>query len=253
MANAVSIRVLNADVIQAKLRAVPIRFQNAATKQLGSIGLEGGNILRGLLSAPQRRDPFWGATGANSPVGLGIRTGKTRQQVVATGRVYNDGSGNLWSFIGHPSQHLKVLEDGGTVEGKPWLRIPTAAAQKPSGADKWPGMKAPNSFVYPTRRMVNFKAGRPKNLWVVRSAGKGRGLEKLYLLKPSVTLKPHHTFRTLDAALQPKMCCAPVFQLVTFPARSSSTTARSGTLSAARRNGSTLPAHGWNSRTRARR
>lgn len=199
----VSITATNLPQIVARIGQVPIKVKTQASLALSKAGVDGGNILRGLLRQSQSRDPFWGVTGTKAPVGLGVRTGNTFKQVIATGRVYNDMAGGIWTFIAHPGQHIKQLEDGGVVKGNPWLKIPTRAAQTPSGADRWPSGKAPNSFIWPTKKMVNFKGGRPKRPWIVTAAG-GK-LTLLYMLTTSVTLRPHHTFATLNRAMGERM------------------------------------------------
>ena len=103
---------------------------------------------------------------------------------------------------------MKALEDGGTIKGKPWLKIPTAAAQKDGGADKWAGKRAPNSWIWPTMTMVNWpNKPKPKHLWIVSTSIKGaKGkLTLLYMLTQSVRLRPHHTFATLNTMMEPRL------------------------------------------------
>ena len=199
---------------------------SAAVRTLAQAGIETGNQVKRLMNMPQRRDPFWGVMGTDSPVGLGRRTGLTGDAVIATGTVYVGGEGQFYTFVAHPSPHVAQLEDGGTVTGKFW--IPTAAAQTPAGADRWPGGGPEGSFVWPTAKMQNFAHGRPKNKWLVIAAPKtarGRssaqrggsrlraagplpptpgGLTFLKLFKPSVTYRPHRTFATARDLMAPR-------------------------------------------------
>lgn len=182
----------------ARIQALKLTADVEARKALGELGQAGRMIMvREILRQPQRRDPFWGTMGTGSPFGLGVRSGKTAQRIVGTGQVY-EVNGELRTFIGSPDRHMRQLEDGGTVTGTPWLKIPTAAAQKPAGDPRYAANeKVEGSFIWPTSKMVNFKGeyGRPKNLWIVRR--KGDRLEKLYMLKRSVTHKAHRAFATL--------------------------------------------------------
>ena len=210
----------------ARLGRVAALSESAGTKMLAAAGIETGNQVKRLMNMPQRRDPFWGAMGTDAPFGLGKRTGLTADAVIATGRVYVYGS-TMYTSVAHAAPHVAQLEDGGTVSGKFW--IPTAAAQTPAGADRWPGGGPAGSFVWPTKKMVNFAHGRPKNIWLVIASpktararataqrggrGKGKaqgpmaptpgGLTFLKLFKTSVTYRPHRTFATARALMAPR-------------------------------------------------
>ena len=210
----------------ARFGRVAALSDSAAVRAVSVAGIETGNQVKRLMNMPQRRDPFWGVMGTDSPVGLGRRTGLTGDAVIASGRVFVSGEGDFYTFVAHPSPYVAQLEDGGTVTGKFW--IPTAAAQTPAGADRWPGGGPEGSFVWPTAKMQNFAHGRPKNKWLVIAAPKtarGRssaqrggsrlrsagplpptpgGLTFLKLFKEQVTYRPHKTFATARALMVPR-------------------------------------------------
>jgi len=204
---AISITAPGLPALVQRMARVPVATQNVATRNLSRLGQQGGTILRGFLSGGVVKDPFWGVTGTRNPIGLAPRTGNTRRHVVATGQVYRSGL-DIWTFIAHPDVHMRALEAGGVVQGKPWLKIPTAAVQTPSGAIKQEFSargKQPGTFIWPNKRTPNLQA-RIKTLWIARAKpGKRGGLQLLWMLKRSVTLKPHRSFATLSTALAPKL------------------------------------------------
>lgn len=213
----------------ARLGRMPALADTVGRRALISAARDGKRMMfTEILRQPQRRDPFWGATGTGSPFGLGIRTGKTRQRITGGEQAYVAGDGTLYAFIASPDGYMKTLEEGGTVTGH--FAIPTAAAQTPAGADRWPGGGPPGSFVWPTPRMKNFAHGQPKNRWLViagpkspkardlaqrgrRHAEMAQGplgatpgrLVFLKLFKDKVTYRPHGSFAALRRLMVPRM------------------------------------------------
>lgn len=198
----VSVQTVNADVVARDLHGAAARSSVELSRAVSRAGLEGGRELRLIMSAPSQHDPFWGKTGSGGP-GLSVRSGKTRGAIVATGRVYTGAYGELYTIVGHASNHVRDLEDGATVHGNPWVKIPTAQAQTPAGVDRFLGRRVPGGFVWPTKRMKNFANGRPKNLWI--AAVRDGALRLFYMLRGSVKLKAHHSFGIMRARLEPRV------------------------------------------------
>lgn len=229
MSPGVSVRVTGVDEAVAHLEALPAVADSVGGRML----LEGANQahskLKDLLNMPKRRDPFWGVTGTDSPVGLARRSGVTEGGLIFPRLVFRDASGTLSTYVAHGAEHVRQLEEGGPVPGTKW--IPTAAAQTPGGAEI---TNIPGAFVWPTARMKTFANGRPKHEWLVISAKKFDGSQRgarstrstlrragilpqgplpntpggLVFLKmkvDSVTTRGHHTFGTARQAMEPVM------------------------------------------------
>ena len=154
------------------------RIAEADLKRNGMTGIKGNNS-------------FFGVTGAGAPT-IGVRSGATRRSVTArTFKVNNVYIG----VVGSPAKYLKIIEEGGTIVGSPMLRIPLAAAQTGAGVDRNMGRSVrgvSGFFVWPSRKQREGTLGRIKGTYLAKSAG-GR-LELWYLLKASVTIKPHRVF-----------------------------------------------------------
>jgi hypothetical protein len=90
-------------------------------------------------------------------------------------------------IVGSPLRQMKLHELGGTITGKPWLRIPTRASQTAAGVDRLAGVSArtiAGGFIF---------RSKAANLWI--AARQGANLVLLYLLRRSVTLRARHIFR----------------------------------------------------------
>lgn len=205
--------------------------ESAGAKALGAGAAEAHEILSRLLDMPKRRDPFWGVMGTDSPFGLALRTGITKAALIYPRMVFRAADGSQFTFIAHGAEHVRQLEEGGRVPGVHW--IPTAAGQMPSGAERH---DIPGAFVWPTKRMKNFKNGPPKNEWLVVSAtgskgatarrtiasgkrelrrhgllpqgpmpGTPGGLIFLKLKKNGITTRGHHTFGKARELMVPVM------------------------------------------------
>lgn len=151
-------------------------------------------IQRRMTVTP-RTDPFFGVMGSGGD-GLSVRTGTSRSSIAAGSTVK---VGDTWqAAVGSALPHMAALENGATISGNQFLRIPLAAAQTAQGVDRYAGMSAraiPNTFILRTlggRLFVAQNEGK-----VARGSAsqfKGR-VTLLYLLVHSVTLKGHHTFQ----------------------------------------------------------
>ena len=139
-------------------------------------------------------DPFLGRMGA-APPKLGVRTGATRRRLSPGGKVFKI-AGQYVSAVGSPDSYVRAHEDGTTITGNPYLRIPLAAAQTGAGQDRYVGMSVrgvPDLFV------IKSKAG---NLLLARKRGKD-GLDILYVLKRQVRLPARGMFKAVTARTRP--------------------------------------------------
>lgn len=153
--------------------------------------------LHDRFNGPKGASGFWGPT---SPSGafLGARSGQTRARLSPGGIVLRDGL-RLTSAVGSPDPYVKLHEEGGTVTGNQFLRIPTANALTAGGVDKNAGRSVRG---LPGYRVIRTSAGR---LWIVRDAGgeKSGRIEFMYLLVRSITLRARHIFAETARELEP--------------------------------------------------
>lgn len=173
-------------------------FREAMKSALRTASFAIRKSLREKMSKAGGRDPFWGRT--TDPTGLLVRTGGTRARLSPGGRVYEAGK-TMTTAVGSPDDHVLQLEEGGTVTprgGFKFLRIPTAAAQTHSGADRWAGQSIRN---IPGAFLRTSKSGK---LWALRAKGK-RGVERLYLLVPSFETRGRHMFRNTTNEMRPEV------------------------------------------------
>lgn len=149
--------------------------------------------LKLAMSAPERRDAFWGRVGAYNIGGMvGARTGDMRRRL--TTQTFAQGH-TVVAAIGTSAPQAEILEHGGTIHGSPMLRIPTALEQKPSGEDKHHGARmrsVPGYFIWPNKRQRAGGKMKAKRLWLAKMEG-GR-LTLRYLLVPSVRIPARHVF-----------------------------------------------------------
>lgn len=149
------------------------------------------------LSGRGSSDSFLGKRGAPAPL-LGVRSGATRVRITPGGRVYRSGN-TYFSAIGSADRYMKMHEEGGTITGNKFLRIPLAAAQTPAGVDREAGhslRSVPGIF------FIRSKGG---NLFAVRKASRRSRMEFLYLLKPSVTIPARRPFATVRDRVAPQV------------------------------------------------
>ena len=169
--------------------------------------------LREKMSEPGGRDSFWGRT--TTTKGLLVRTGGTRARLSPGGRVYESGT-TMHTAVGSPDEHVRQIEAGGEVfpgPGYKYLRIPTGAAQTRAGVDRWAGRSIrdiPGSFLFTS------KAGE---LWAAHRKGKREKLERLYLLRKSITTRARHMFARTTRETEPKVVKAIGFDVSVAVAR----------------------------------
>lgn len=151
------------------------------------------------LSGEGDTDPFFGKKGARSPF-LGHRTGLTRSHITPGGQVFRSGD-TVFSAVGSPDKYVKLHEEGGTIQGRQFLRIPLASAQSGSGAER-------QEFAGRSLRDIPgvfLRRSRSGKLFAMREAGgaRSRRVEFLYLLVRSVRMPARHMFETVRDRVAP--------------------------------------------------
>ena len=151
-----------------------VRTVEADLKRVGLTGQKGQSAIFGVTGAAGDR--------------LGVRSGRTRRFVTA--RVLDVGP-TVVGVVGSPEKHMRLHEEGGTVHGSQYLRIPTRRAQTGVGVDRYAGMSIRN---IPGAFLIRGSSGK---LWAaVREAG---NLQFLYLLVRQVRMRARRVFaKTLD-------------------------------------------------------
>lgn len=193
----IGLQVLGADVVAARLRRLGERMDAAER----GVAVKGSILLRKLLvkrmSARAPSDPFWGK---GSPAGpyLGGRTGQTRARLSPGGQAFKF-LGRWQAAVGSPDAHVAMHETGGTITGRQFLRIPTAAAQTRGGEDRNKGRSIrdiPGAFL--------FRSGDGK-LWAAfRGAGDSK-VTLLYLLVRSIRLRGRGLFAATAQEIEPQI------------------------------------------------
>jgi hypothetical protein len=190
----VSVIVRGLSECERNLRAAQKETGNAQRRMLIA---GGAHVLRALKLRMGKRgpsDPFWGRTSPGEGM-LGQRTGGTTNRLQG-GTVM--GAGNaLWMAVGSPDKYVKNAELGGTYTTSGFFRIPTAAAQTASGADRLMGQSIKGRAGY---ALIRSKAGK---LWGVFM--QARKWTLMYLFVKKITLKGHHVFTRTRADAEPKV------------------------------------------------
>ena len=169
--------------------------------------------LKREMSKAGEMDAFWGKQGAAGN-GLAARTGRTLASI--TGSVFKVAE-RVVGAVGSKAPHLKLHEDGATVQGTSpggYHRIATAAAKTGAGVDRNTGRSIrdiPGSFLFRSAKGSLWAAVRTFGSGAKQISGKVRraaffgaqaalvgatkgGLVLLYLLVKSVTLRPRSIF-----------------------------------------------------------
>lgn len=199
-----SLRVVGAGQASHGLKAQAARSNTALTRNLLLATKETENQVKRRMTGPKLKDPFWGVMGSQDPYSLAVRSGLTRAATSSSRSVLRDSAGNPYTFVVNTAKHMAILEEGGTIHGHPWLRIPTKAAQTPSGVDRLAGASArslPGGFIWPNRSQKGKVAA--KNLWVA-TADRGK-LTLWYMLTKEVTIKPHRIFQNAANDMAPRI------------------------------------------------
>lgn len=193
----IGVSVLGADRVAGRLVAAGARVRAEQERAVGAAALVVQREIQQRMGVATPSDPFWGRQGSDREGYLGARSGQSRRKVTASRPVRLGAV--VTAVVGSPDKHVAMLEDGGTVTGKQFLRIPLANAQTAQGVDRWTGTSIrdiPGAFLIRTLR---------GNLFAVREAGgsRSRRLDFLYMLVRKVRLKGRHLFRHARLAAQP--------------------------------------------------
>lgn len=191
----IGITVIGAEGVARRLEAAGRRV-DAAEK---AVAVKGSILVRKHLvqhmTGKSTRDAFWGK---RSPLGayLGARTGQSRARISPGGKAFKQG-GRWIASVGSPDAHVKMQDQGGTVHGRQYLRIPTAAAQTPGGQDRNAGRSLRD---LPGLYLFRSHSGK---LWAaVRPSGDSQPI-LLYLLVRQVKLRARHFFAAVEHEVQP--------------------------------------------------
>lgn len=189
----IAVEIKGAKETAARLRELKQTLPTVVERQTARAGYETLGILkRRMTGRAPAMDAFWGRGGDMVDGFLGRRTGNTIDRLQG-GLVLRVGDGAQTS-VGSPDPHVKQLEDGGQATTAGHFRIPTAAAQTPSGVDR---LKGASFRTLAGGFLFRSKAGK---LWGA-IAGPTGAPRLLYLFVKSITHKGHHVFRetTKDA------------------------------------------------------
>jgi len=173
--------------------------QDLRTTQETIVRVAGAIVHRKVverMSDPGTSHPFWGRGGGIGDR-LAARSGGSRARITPGTQVYRVGD-TVSTVVGSPDQHIGFLEEGGTVYGRPYLRVPTAAAKTAQGVDRFAGRsirEIAGAFLQRSRRGI---------LWAMRAVG-GRAVELLYMLVRSVRIRGRHVFARARADAEPEI------------------------------------------------
>jgi hypothetical protein len=175
---------------QERMKAMSGAIPAAALRTMSeAVKLAERDLRENAFTGRKGSHEFFGVTGAQAPT-LGVRSGQTRRSL--NSEVVVSGNRAIGT-VGTPLRHVAFLEEGGTIHGRPWLKIPLRAAQTAAGVDR--GRRIANSFILRSRR---------GNLFVARRATRVR-LDLFYLLKHSVHMEGRHMFRESARRIEPQV------------------------------------------------
>lgn len=201
--------------------AAIVRAEQLRAMRLSTIYVE-RVVKENFLTGSPGSHPLFGRTGAKGAT-LGAVTGHLRRSVTSTAFSAHTGTGFVVvGTVGTAVPYAKAHEEGATIRGNPWLRIPTKFAKKRSGEDRLAGVSARSD------RSLFVVQSKKGNLWLVRMPGSAKklreraaaralagerhpsagargtkhrstrkfwpGLVPMYLLVKSVTLRPRRSF-----------------------------------------------------------
>lgn len=209
----ISVSVSGIEEAEARLRAASEDAERGTRKAVYDASIETSRKLKGRFLPRQGYHQLWGPMSASGSF-LTARSGQSKARITQGGDVIERRAGAAVEYraeVGSPDPHIAFLEEGGTIRGSQFLRIPTVYAQTPSGQDRNTGQSAKN---IPGTFLIRSKAGR---LWIMQKRGPSR-TEKartgtlgfraavpLYLLVRSVTQRGRHLFRDTAAEMAPKL------------------------------------------------
>ena len=193
----IGIAVHGAEQTIARLKGAERGIPDARDRGVRAASIRLHQELKAALSGTGGSGGFWGKTGAPGAT-LGVRSGHTRDRLSPGGRVLRVGDVAI-SAVGSPDKHVRFAEEGGTIAGHPYLRIPTGAAQTAGGTDINLGRSVRG---LPGYRLIRTAAGK---LWIVRDRGGSRSarIEFMYLLVRSTQQRGRRLFATVREKIEP--------------------------------------------------
>lgn len=202
----IGVEIRGAEDVARRLTRGAQELDRGRERELNSAAVLLQKRIRERMSDGGGRHPFFGRTGGRGDT-LAARSGSSRRRIIL-GRARTI-AGVTVASVGSPDRHMRFLEEGGAVIGKPYLRIPLAAAQTPQGVDRFKGTsirQIPGAFLLRTL------GGR---LFAVRSlsrrgaggqaTGRSRGLEWLYYLVRNVKVRGRHIFEASRRDVEPQV------------------------------------------------
>ena len=193
----IDVTVRGAEAVEARLAALEGEVGVALERGLRAASFEVRGQLSRMMSARGGTDPFLGKLGAPAPE-LGVRSGGTRARLTPGGQVYQRGDAYV-APVGSPDRHVRFMEEGGTISGHPYLRVPLAPAQRGSGQDRYGGVSLRHvEGFFPVR-----SHGGKLFLATERGGKRSRRVEFWYLLVRSTRHEPRRTFKTARDLVEP--------------------------------------------------
>lgn len=191
----ISAQVIGAEAVAARIRKLGSDVDRAerAIAERGSLIVRRGLVQH--MTGTATRDPFWGKQSPKTGPFLAGRTGQTRARL-SPGGVAVKHAGRWIAAVGSPDAHVLHHETGGTIHGRQYLRIPTAAAQTAGGQDRNVGRSIRD---IPGAYLFRSEAGK---LWAAVNDSGGRQT-LLYLLVRSVTQRGRGIFAAVRNESQP--------------------------------------------------
>lgn len=203
----IGVSVIGAERVAQRLVKAGGDVKREQERAVGAAALVVQRELRNRMGIATPSHPFFGRMGSDREGYLGARSGQSRRKIVA-GRPVRLGS-LVTAVVGTGDKHIALLEEGGEITGKQYLRIPLANAQTAQGVDRWTGTSIrdiPGAFLLRTLGgklfAVRQLSRRDRSGAVV---GRNRGLEFLYMLVRKVRIKGRHLFRHARTSAQPEV------------------------------------------------
>lgn len=204
----ISVTIKGIEEAEERLKRAGADADRATRAAVFDASLDASRRLKARFLPRAGYHQLWGPV---SPSGsfLGVRSGQSRQRITPGGDVIERRVGDAVEYraeVGSPDRHVAFHEEGGTIHGNPFLRIPTVHAQTPTGQDRFTGQSIrdiPGTF------LARSKTGK---LWAMQRgnqarSGRARGTDAvpLFLLVRSVTHRPRGTFAAVAREMEPSL------------------------------------------------
>lgn len=210
----ITVSVRGAEEAEERLRRASTEAEGATRKAVFDASIKARARLVARFLPRSGYHQLWGPVSASGPF-LTARSGQSKARITPGGQVIERRIGSAIEYraeVGSPDKHVAFHEEGGTVRGNQFLRIPTIYAQTPSGQDRYPAKGSvtnlPGTFIRRTQ------AGR---LWIMQRRASSRSERQrggtlgyravvpLYLLVRSVTHRGRFLFRETAKEIQPSL------------------------------------------------